>query len=155
MFVNTKSKGAFCHLIVSWILTAIRFHPSKRKQQPPKSLVNFLCSLSRTRTDTAAIAKGFSYHSCFYTSQLRELLWSGLFLHHARQVFRCLVYSLYAIYQFLLNLESHRQRLCHHNQGFCLLARFYIPMLTLTTVLITVFSFRKGCTLIEAPIIVS
>ena len=151
MFVNTKSKGAFCRLIVSWILTAIRFHPSKRKQQPPKSLVNLqrnciLRSLSRTRTDTAAIAKGFSYHSCFYTSQLRELLWSGLFLHHARQMFRCLVYSLYAIYQFLLNLESHRQRLCRHNQGFCLLARFYIPMSTLTTVLIIVFSFRKGCT---------
>lgn len=47
-------------------------------------------------------------------------------------------------------LESHHQSLCHHKRGFCLLAVFYIP-----TMLIAVFSFRKGCTLISKSVALS
>ena len=47
-------------------------------------------------------------------------------------------------------LESHRQSLCRHKRGFCLLAVFYIP-----TMIIAVFSFRKGCTLISKSVALS
>lgn len=50
-----------------------------------------------------------SYYSYFYISLLSEKLQSGLFHDHILLELRPLPYSLYAIYQQMLNLVSHRQ----------------------------------------------
>lgn len=50
-----------------------------------------------------------SCYSYFYISLLSEKLQSGLFHDHILLELRPLPYSLYAIYQQMLNLVSHRQ----------------------------------------------